>query len=440
MSNQLKVGVAETVITPPLGVELWGYARQGEFIANGVYDDLYLKVLILDSSEEGTPIALIALDLGGLNGQWVEEVRQIIEEKTPISSERVIFSVTHTHAGPAPFAGRGLGNPNYEYLQTLKNTVVKTIKEALANRVSMQGGVGIGHVDLSLNRRQRSLNGPIGQDPGTVDPQVRVYRLDKQNGDTVALLVNYTAHPTTLGKDNRKFSADYPGAMIRAVKKNLMSQPQVFFFQGASANVEPRLRGNYQITEEVGALLAQEVLRITVRIQTQPLSRVLIRQKSLAIHWQEPPSFEQVMQDLEEDQKRLKENPTESQWYDPGWRKIRVAWQKSLLKQLQAGKKPLPLVVPLQVLTLNGTYWVTLPGEAFVEVGLMIQDRFPDQIVFIVGYANDTRMGYIPTKEAYLEEGYEVDAAFRYYGLDLPVARGTAERLAKEVVELMKQS
>ena len=134
MSNQVKVGVAETVITPPLGVELWGYARQGEFIANGVYDDLYLKVLIIDSSEEGTPIALIALDLGGLNGQWVEEVRQIIEEKTPISSERVIFSVTHTHAGPAPFAGRGLGNPNYEYLQTLKNTVVKTIKEALANR------------------------------------------------------------------------------------------------------------------------------------------------------------------------------------------------------------------------------------------------------------------------------------------------------------------
>lgn len=171
MSNQVKVGVAETVITAPLGVELWGYARQAEFAANGVYDDLYLRVLIIDSSEEGTPIALISLDLGGLNGQWVGEVRQIIEEKTPISSEHVIFSVTHTHAGPAPFAGRGLGSPNYEYLQTLKNTVVRTIKEALVNRVSMQGGVGIGQVDLSLNRRQRSLNGPIGQDAGTVDPQ-----------------------------------------------------------------------------------------------------------------------------------------------------------------------------------------------------------------------------------------------------------------------------
>jgi hypothetical protein len=69
----------------------------------------------------------------------------------------------------------------------------------------------------------------------------------------------------------------------------------------------------------------------------------------------------------------------------------------------------------------------------------MIQDRFPDQTVFIVGYANDTRMGYIPTKEAYLEKGYEVDAAFRYYGLNLPVARGTAEILAEELVGLMKQ-
>jgi len=123
-------------------------------------------------------------------------------------------------------------------------------------------------------------------------------------------------------------------------------------------------------------------------------------------------------------QKNLEENSDKFPWFDStgGWRKIRVAWQKSLLKRLQAGKNPSPLVVPLQVLALNGTYWVTLPGESFVEVGLMIQDRFPDQTVFIVGYANDTRMGYIRIKEAYLEGGYEVNAAFRYCGLDLPIA------------------
>jgi len=435
--DQVKAGVAKAVITPPLGTELWGYARQGKYAANGVYDPLYVRVLVLDPPEEAAPIALITLDLGGISGKWADEVRLIIKREAGIPCERLIFSATHTHAGPAPFKCRHLGEPNERYLQTLKDRVVATVKAALANRVLVAGGEGTGRVDLSINRRERSPNGPVDQDPGNVDPQVRVYRLDKQDGQPLALLVNYTAHPNTLPRDNRKFSADYPGVMIKILEKHLGAQ--VFFLQGAAGNIDPRFKGDYRATKQIGAMLAEEVRHINTAIQTQPLRQVSISQSRAFIFWQPPPPLEQLRRELEEDQSQLMVNSEEPPCYGiPGWRKHRIEWRKSLLNRLQTTGNPPPLSVPLHVLFIDKSCWVTLPGEPFVELGQKLQDAWPHGPVFILGYSNDTTMGYIPTESAYAAGGYEVDVAFRYYGLDLPVAKGTGEQLVRKLKELIE--
>ena len=55
----MKIGFAKTVITPPLGMELGGYA--GYRPNNGVHDDLYCKVILLE--QEHTRYALAVLDL-----------------------------------------------------------------------------------------------------------------------------------------------------------------------------------------------------------------------------------------------------------------------------------------------------------------------------------------------------------------------------------------
>jgi len=438
----MKAGVAKAVITPPVGVELWGYSRrENEFTATGVLDNLWVRVLVLDPSSKDTSIALINLDLGGIDGQWAKEVKQIIEKETFIPSKNIIFSVTHTHAGPAPFWSRGLGEPNFKYLRTLKNTIVKTVKEALAEEVQVQGGVGVGRVNLSVNRRERLFDGLINQNSGNVDSQVRVYRLDKQTGDPLALLVNYSAHATTLDRDNRKFSADYPGIMIRILEKNLKAQ--AFFLQGAAGNIEPKLKGNYQSTKQMGKLLAKEVLRINADIQTQSFSQFIICQQSLTIHRQNPPSIEWIMQELKKNKKNSEESLDEFPWFDPTgeWRKIKINWLESLLRQLKSNKELSHIAVPLHVLIFNGTYWVTLVGEPFVELGQIIQDRFPDKTIFIIGYANDTTMGYIPTKQAYIKKGYEVNAACCYYGEPgLPVVQGTGEELVEELTKMIKSS
>ena len=53
---------------------------------------------------------------------------------------------------------------------------------------------------------------------------------------------------------------------------------------------------------------------------------------------------------------------------------------------------------------------VGIPGELFVELGLAIQATPYFAQTFVAGYCNDL-IGYIPTRAAYAEGGYEVDTA-----------------------------
>lgn len=432
MNRQVRVGVAKEVITPPPGVELWGYARTGNYEASGLYDNLYVRVLVLESSTMDVSLGLITLDLGGISGDWADQVRSIIERETRISGKHVIFSVSHTHAGPAPFSTRGLGHPNKQYLKNLKKTIVKAFMQASKNQIPVTGGAESSCVDLSVNRLEKSLEDSENSDPGKVDPYVRVFRFDKQSGEPYALIVNYTAHPNTLRRDNRNFSADYPGVMIKALERHL--EAQVFFLQGAAGNVDPKLRGDYQATKKLGTALAEQVLQTNAHIQTYPLSRAWIIHEPVWILWQSPPSIEQIREKLKEDQERLKIGGKDQRRFGiPNWREHRIEWRKSLLKRLETTGSLPPLRVPLHIFSLNGTCWVTLPGEPFVELGQMIQADSPGEPTFILGYANDTRMGYIPTKSAYSEGGYEIEVAFQYYGFDLPVRKGTGEMLVAKM-------
>ena len=55
---------------------------------------------------------------------------------------------------------------------------------------------------------------------------------------------------------------------------------------------------------------------------------------------------------------------------------------------------------------------VGLPGEIFAELGLHLKAALPDRPVLVAGYANGN-VGYVPTRAAYDEGGYEVTVAQR---------------------------
>ena len=68
---------------------------------------------------------------------------------------------------------------------------------------------------------------------------------------------------------------------------------------------------------------------------------------------------------------------------------------------------------------------------------LPFQGDRADAPVFVVGYANAV-FGYIPTRQAYAEGGYEVDTAHFFYNGFRPKI-GSLEMLAERAAELVAQ-
>src|ERR1700724_3808342 len=64
----------------------------------------------------------------------------------------------------------------------------------------------------------------------------------------------------------------------------------------------------------------------------------------------------------------------------------------------------------MTVVTLGDLAFVGIPGELFVELGLALKANSHFARTFVAGYCNDL-IGYIPTRAAYPEGGYEVDTA-----------------------------
>jgi len=93
---------------------------------------------------------------------------------------------------------------------------------------------------------------------------------------------------------------------------------------------------------------------------------------------------------------------------------------------------------PVCALACGGFAMVGLPGEVFVELGMQIRSRSPFPVTLVVGYANGD-IGYVPTRSAYPEGGYEVEHAYRYYGFPAPLAPEAGEMMVEAGVECLNE-
>jgi hypothetical protein len=84
----------------------------------------------------------------------------------------------------------------------------------------------------------------------------------------------------------------------------------------------------------------------------------------------------------------------------------------------------------IQVLAVGPIAFVAIPGELFVELGMEIQKASPFPYTFIVELANDG-IGYIPTKEAFSQGGYEA--------ITSRMSPGGGELVVAKAIELLKK-
>ena len=407
LMGKLSAGTARTEINPPIGADLCGYS--GRIPGNtGVHDDLHAKALVL--SDGKIKAAIVSLDLIGLSGAQVARIRHDASARTGISGVNILIGCSHTHAGPATEPIRACGYPNRAYVEEMLAKVADTIEAATKDMRPAKFGFGKAESDLAINRRYRTPSGEvrIGVNAGgVVDPEVGIWRFVGEDGKPIATVFNYACHAVTMGGDNREVSADWPGPAQRIIEEE--TGGQAMFLQGCCGNINPGPRGGFDVVESNGRNVAQAVLSTLPGISTTDDAEISIAAETVRLPLGPPMSIEEAERILSETEEKLK-NKDKLQLGDVHITQAFHDWARQIITR--GGRDQVSVPFEVQRFSLDGAHIMSLPGEVFVEYALNFKKMNPN--VMVAGYANGN-VGYVPTKSAFPDGGYEVDFAYKLY-------------------------
>jgi len=421
--KSLKAGVATVNITPPVGCYLQGYTRGKPSV--GIHDDLYAKAMVFDDSE--TKAAIVTADLIGFEYASISAIRKYIEQTTDVLGRNVMVAASHTHAGPA-IMNLG-GDPTDEsYVRELEKKIAGVVCMAAAELQPVTIGFGTGGMDFNVNRRLTTSPGvtPMLPNPdGVVDRRVKVIRVDAGEDTPLAVLMHYVCHATVFGGANLYISGDYPGRTQRFVEHAYNSATTALFLQGCCGNIRPHLvneegrfrAGSPAELDRIGRRLGTEVVKVCEGIQTRPASNIAVASKLFGIPYHELPTETELQESIKAEQN--------------------VEWAKMMLKRLKAGTLKPEVEIEIQVMKLDDTWFVTLPGEPFLEIGLQIEEQLKGN-VFVIGYANGN-VGYLCTAASYSEGGYEPVGSCKGYFQPAQLRPETEQLLVDTAHEIAQQ-
>lgn len=434
----MKAGVAKVNITPPVGTDLAGYGGR-EKGSRGIADSLYSKSLVLGDGEKS--IAIVTNDLIGLDEKSTNKIRKIAEEKTGIKGSNIMISSSHTHSGPTTIFLRGMGRIDADYLSLLERSIAGGISIAFQNIREASLGAGRGKIRINVNRRRRTPEGDLGLLPnpeGVVDDEVGVIVINDQENSPIATLVNYACHAVVLGPENLLISADYPGATQAFIEKERGGIS--LFANGCCGNLNPIIHpGNFGDVEKLGVLLGKEALKVSKSISTSSEVKFKIASKRISLPLQKFPPLEKMEGTLKEKRKELEEiEKREHTFLEFNVVTSMFEWARDTLKAIKEKKTPGNIEIEIQVFAFNKVVlMVGIPGEVFCEIGLKIKEKSPFDYTFISGYTNG-EIGYVPTKEAFSQGGYEVNDAPKWYGISF-LSPKVEEILIEEVLKLIEE-
>jgi neutral ceramidase len=423
----LRAGAACLDITPPLGAPLRGFFHERR--ARAVHDPLYVRSLALE--QDGAGIAIAICDLIGVRRAYLDRARARITEMLGLAPEQVLIACTHTHTGPE--------TGDDPYTEFLIARIADAVTLAWDRRIPAEAGWGrAGEPRVAFNRRYRMRDGTVQTNPGIgnpdvvepagpIDPEVGVLCLRRPDGHTLGLLANYALHYVGTPDAEYAISADYFGLFSQLIQRLRDEAFVAALCNGASADINnidvlggrrpPNDR--YQHVERVAALIAAAALWAWNEMPFVSAAPIGAALAEVAVRRREPPS--------EADATRAQQIEAR---LAAGERVLmgERAFARRVLRQMR--NLPAELSTWVQALRVGDLALVGVPGELFVELGLEIKRRSPFGQTMVIELANDS-IGYIPTRRAFEEGGYEPEASV--------LAPGEGERIVETALALLEQ-
>jgi neutral ceramidase len=390
----LSANVAAVDLTPPLEMKfaLGGYGARMSQPATGVHDRIWVKALVI--SDGSKKYALVTMDVLGLPANVKPQVLDKIGDAS-WSPDNVMLLPSHTHASLDMTALNDkniLNSPQIgifqkELLDFVVEKTAMAIKQASMNLQPARIGTGAALIkNMNRNRRNDAAS----------DPELTLLRVDKLDGAPLAVLVNWTAHPTMMGENDMLVSGGWPGYLQREMEDWIGDGVVALYYNGAQGDqtaVRPAGGSHYEQAEFYGRRMAKHAFKLFGEIVTA---------KNVA--------FDYNYQIAE-----LPERRAHPLFKETGGEEYAIDDQtmKLILDVFS------PPSVGISAVRIGDFMIVGAPGELACQLGLDIKSKLKNaglKYPTIGGLANEW-ISYIMSTEQYENAGYETSVSF--YGPEL---------------------
>ena len=426
--------------------------------AGPVSDPLYVKALVL--KDDATTLAIITVDavaiaeIGRITNDYLPAVRARLEKELNIKPTNVLINASHCHG---------------VVCADVAERTIQAVKEASQNMAPVDVGAGSGHEDRIMeNRRFKLKNGGEADSRhayslppddaivgvGPVDPEIGVLRLDRKDGQTLAVVYNFACHPIQ-GVPNGGNTADLTGFASRVIEANTSEGAIALFLQGCAGDINPAFYKDVdhpRDAEPLGNMLGLSTLQALRKVQCKEDGRLTVINETIELPRADTApriaamEAEQIrlLHSLRGTSLNLKtflplvvkyglssEFPShyshrylhEEMMGRDALKKLdavnrenieryienihtmeeltRLQTNLDLLRKHQADNSAAAkrtIDVEILGLRIGDFVLVTFPGEASVQIGLNIKKMSPHELTFIAGYTNGY-IYYAPTAE-----------------------------------------
>jgi neutral ceramidase len=462
----LYAGTGRADITPPVPFPMGGWSNQRHEMSRANHRDLAATALCL--ADDTDPLfLLLTLDLCVLTTPQVDEIRSVVGVATGLEPARVAVSLSHSHASPVTNELTGLWQREGRelvagYVAMVTSACATAGEEAVRRRQPVRVGTAVGWCDLATNRRCVTADGTlrVGFNPdGPTVRSVSTIRFDTFDGEPLAVLWSYAAHPIILSGDSDVVSPEYPG-VARHVLESAFAGARSLFLQGASGDATTReaLTADVDVCERAGHEVGYVAAAAATRASTRA-SIPVARETQEAGHWLSGHDFLPSSPDSTEFAvyQSTVALPLRDDFGDPTqlWS---AAWQAEahlaevkstesdpvairravvetkrqfmLAEQAAALSGLREYAVPLVLLRFNDSVVVMTDVEMFANTALDMMAGSPFRITMVAGHTNGYR-NYLPPDPERALGGYEV--AFS------PFAETAEPRLVAAVVDALRE-
>jgi hypothetical protein len=437
---------------------MWGAAKHER--ATGIHRPLRATVAVFSPIEGDARQILVALDHCVMGATEHQNLVAQVANGSGAAKEQILVVFSHTHGAGlmgldrASLPGGELIPP---YLESLGQKAAALVQQCLASL--KPAGIVYGRGRCSLATHRDFWDGQqyvCGHNPGVpVDDTVIVARVTDDDGTTLASIVNYACHPTTLAWENELISPDYIGALREVVERD--TDAPSLFLQGASGELGPRegFVGDPAVADRNGfelgyaalsALTALPAAGTTFTYAGPVVSGATLgawKHQSIDTtskanwdlqHWLEPlpyrpgqPTIAQVQAELATLQQQ--ETTARAAGDDTRAAELRALAERKnrLLHRLH--QLPPGDAFPLQVALwqIGDAIWLGVQGECYSQLQTELRQRFPGKVIIVATIAADWGASYLPPRELYDSGIYQESIAV--------VAAGSLEKLIDSIAQ-----